>query len=297
MGAITSTFRWIINRYRVRLLMRAVGRLSEISKYSLVRPRSARVFHIVSGVRNAETAAVRCLQSVYDQHYPRNKVRHVFIDDNSTDPTAAAIREWLEVHPWNSVEFTENPSRIGAFANNLEGFRQAQPDEIVLELNGDDWLPDNGVLSFLNKVYADPDVWTTFNTFVRADGIFHIALGPSRKTIASGRLRRGRWATSALHTFRSELFHHIDPSAFVDPSTNELWESAHDIATYLPMIELAGDHARHLYRTTYFYNLRSSSDEITDRSGQLKAAAGIRALPRHRPLASLHRNPPQDPNS
>ena len=34
-----------------------------------------------------------------------------------------------------------------------------------MQLDGDDWFSNNKVLSFLTKVYADKDIWTTFNTW------------------------------------------------------------------------------------------------------------------------------------
>lgn len=292
MGAIRNTIEWIFTRYRVRLLVRSAGRCREVLKYALVRPKIDNFFHIVSSERGASKASVKCLQSVYDQKYPGDRIRHLFIDDASEDDTCAAVRSWLEAHQDSSVEFISNETRVGAFANNLAGFRRARPGDIVLELNGDDWLPDSRVLGFLNRVYADPDVWTTFNTFAQTDGILPIALGPSRRVIISGKIRQNPWATSHLHSFRSELFFHIDPAAFRNPATGELWESAHDQATYLPMTELAGGHARNIFRTTYAYNLHDMNDQVIDRSGQLAAAAGIRALPPHRPLETLHDDRP-----
>jgi len=295
-GAITRTVDWIGTRYRVRLALRAIGRCWEMTKYSMVRPKTDHFFHIVSSERGASAAAVKCLQSVSDQDYPRDLIRHVFIDDASEDDTDEMIRTWLDAHPENAVEYTRNTLRVGAFSNNLDGFKRARPREIVIELNGDDWFPDGGVLRFLNKVYADAGIWTTFNTFSRADGVVPIALGPSRKDLTDGRVRQIAWTTSALHTFRKELFDHIDPETFLNPKTGILWESAHDMATYLPMIELASTHARHVYRTTYFYNIHDSSDENLDRAGQLAAAAGIRTLPALSPLDSLFINPSPDVN-
>jgi glycosyltransferase involved in cell wall biosynthesis len=272
------------------------GRCREIAKYALVRPKRLQFFHIVSSERGAGEAAARCLQSVFDQDYPRDRVRHVFFDDASPDDTGSIVRSWLEQHQGHSVDFVDNTARLGAFANNLDGFGRARPGNVVLELNGDDWLPDERVLPFLNKVYADPDVWTTFNTFAQTDGIFPIALGPPRQVLATGTIRQVPWTTSALHTFRSELFLQIDPSSFLNPDTGRLWDSAHDLATYLPMIELAGSHSRHIYRTTYFYNLHEMNDQTRDRSGQLAAAAGIRRLPPHRPLETLTDQPPSGPD-
>jgi glycosyltransferase involved in cell wall biosynthesis len=291
MGGTSEAFEWIVKRYRVRLLIRAFGRCREIVRYAFVRPQSARFFHIVSSERNAAHSVIRCLESVWSQDYPRDWIRHLFIDDASTDDTVPIVRAWLESHPDNSVEFVENSERVGALANHIHGYSAANPGEIVLELNGDDWLADGGVLRFLNKVYSDPVVWATYNTFRQTDGVVPIALGPSRRLVESGRIRSAPWCTSHLRSFRSELFHHVEPTAFIDPKTDELWSSTQDQAIFLPIVELAGTHSRHIWRTTYIYNLHDLNDEVVDPEGQAAAARGIRNLPPHRPLSALTTKP------
>ena len=86
------------------------------------------------------------------------------------DGTPKIINNWLAEHPGNSVNFVHNGERVGMLANNLAGFRRAADGDIGIELNGDDWLPDPGVLTFLNKVYDDNDVWMTYNTLRQTDG-------------------------------------------------------------------------------------------------------------------------------
>ena len=99
--------------------------------------------------------------------------------------------------------------------------------------------------------------------------------------------RDARWWSSALHTFRRELYDHVDPKVMIDPATGEYWESADDQALYLAMLELAGPHARHLYRITYLYNFRELSEHNVDREGQRDRNQRIRQQPRQRPLERL----------
>lgn len=287
MTALASAARWLAGRYHVILFQRALGRTFEIMRYALIRSRLTTRFHIVSSERGAGEFAIRCLESVDCQNYPKDLVRHIFIDDASPDNTPEIVERWLENNPLHRVEFIHNLPRRRAFENNLIGFRMARPGDIVLELNGDDWLPDAGVLRFFDKVYADPDVWITFNTLRQADGTLTIASGPPRRVIEEGGIRSWRWCTSHLHTFRYELFALIDDEVFRNPKTGGYWETAHDQATYLPMFELAGRHARHIHRVTYVYNFHSMSDEMVDSSGQRAAAAAIRELPVHGPVESL----------
>jgi hypothetical protein len=276
--------RWLGGRYRVRLLRRALGRGLEVVRYSLVRPREHQRFHIVSAQRNMGEISLRCLQTVYDQRYPRERVRHVFIDDASTDGTPALVESWLRGHPDHSIEFLRNPERRGMLANNLSGFRMADPSAVGIELNGDDWLPDPGVLRFLNKVYSDDDVWMTYNTLRQTDGTIVYQLPPPRDVRRSRSYRRAPWTTSHLRTFRVGLYHHIPQQHLIDPATGTFWDMAPDMAVYFAMLELAGRHVRHVYRITCTYHPHAMSEHVRDRTAQLAADERIRSVPSLAPL-------------
>ena len=73
----------------------------------------------------------------------------------------------------------------------------------------------------------------------------------------------------------------------LDPETGHYWMSSVDLAHYLPMLELAGHHARHLVRITYVYNLHDQSIFLSGRDAQVRCERRIRLLPRYRPLRSL----------
>jgi hypothetical protein len=62
---------------------------------------------------------------------------------------------------------------------------------------------------------------------------------------------------------------------------------APDMAVYLAMLEMAGEHARHIYRITCTYHPHAMSEHIRDREAQLAADERIRALPPCQPLGDL----------
>ena len=293
MKQLHSTIDWFANRYRVLLLRRALGRGFEALRYSKVRPRRRQRFHIVSAQRNMGEVALTCLQSVYDQKYPNNLVQHVFIDDASTDDTVQLVEAWLRDHPDHCIEFIHNRDRQGMLANNLKGFQLAEEDSIGIELNGDDWLPDPGVLRFFNKVYDDDEVWMTFNTLRQTDGTILFQVPPPRALRNSRAYRSAPWMTSHLHTFRIPLYRLVPAGLLTDPFTGELWDLSQDMAVYLSMLEMAGDHARHIYRITCTYHPHSTSDHIQNEPAQLGAAERIRSLPSCQPLLTLGDDRPE----
>lgn len=287
MTRVRSTIDWVATRYRVLLLRRAFGRTFEMLRYAAVRPRTLQSFEVVSAQRNMGEVALRCLQSVSDQRYPRELVHHTFIDDASSDDTAVMVENWIREHPDHRVTFIRNDTRRGMLANNLEGFRRADDETIGIELNGDDWLPDPGVLGFLNKVYHDDDVWMTYNTLRQTDGTILFQVPPPRKVREDCSYRQAPWATSHLRTFRVGLYHLLPEQHLRDPATGEYWDMAPDTAVYLAMLEMAGVHSRHVYRITCTYHPHAMSEHVRDRSGQVAADRRIRTLPPCQPLRSL----------
>jgi hypothetical protein len=59
------------------------------------------------------------------------------------------------------------------------------------------------------------------------------------------------------------------------------------MAVYLAMLEMAGEHARHIYRITCTYHPHAMSEHVRDRSAQLEADQRIRSLPPCQPLREL----------
>ena len=287
MGFLRSGLSWFLGRYRVRLSLRAIGRIGEILRYAFAVPRKHRRFHIVTTQRNAGSDAIACLESVAGQDYPRESTLHLVIDDASDDGTAELIEQWCERHPDHPVELVRRRERLGGTFNTIDGIRRADNDSIVVELNGDDRLPDPKVLTFLNKVYRDPDVWMTYNTQRESTGVIPFQLPPSRRVRRTRSYREHPWSTSHLHTFRRRLFDHVPEEVMIDPETGDHWASADDVALYLWMLELAGPHARHLWRITCWYNFHEQTEFRLDRTGQLDRERRIRNHPRADPLDAL----------
>lgn len=268
-----------------RRVRRALAEL----RFLWFRPTQQHRFVVVSAVYNAEDCVERCLDSVARQRYDPARFMHVIIDDASSDPTADRVERWLAIHrPSYAVEFVRNEQNRGGCANYAAAFRRAPRDSIVVHLDGDDWLPDPLVLSYLNMVYHDANVWMTYNTWIGSDGSPSSSSFPvPPRVIAANDFRASPWGTSHLHSFRAPLWTHVREESLIDPLSGQPWRGAVDHALYLPMLELAGRHSRHLDRITYVYNRREQSLFFTNREHQLGCDERIRALPRHQPLSRL----------
>lgn len=270
---------------RPKALAATMARIADEARFRAARPRHWHRFFIVSAGYNVEGPVERHLRSVREQRYPPGYFEHLLIDDASTDRTLAVVEDFSRRFPDHPLHVDANAHNLGGCANYTRAFRSAPAKSLVLQLDADDWLFDRDVLRYLNLVYQDPHVWMTYNTWVSPEGEPGVNCMPVPPSVI-GRLgyRDISWHTSHLHSFRAELFSHVRDESMRDPATGDYWRAAVDMAQYLPMLELAGHHARHIHRPMYVYNMHAGSIELSRRQEQLACEQRIRAGERYRPL-------------
>lgn len=109
---------------------------------------------IIIPSRNEEKYIQKCLNSIIDQTYPKNKLELLVVDGISTDKTREVVREYSQKFPF--INLFENPSKLTPFAMNI-GIKNSKGDVIILvnahSLLDKDFLK-NSILC-LNKTGAD----------------------------------------------------------------------------------------------------------------------------------------------
>lgn len=197
-------------------------------------------FLIIVTTYNGEKYIDRCLASVVNQDFPNFDV--VVIDDCSTDKTWSRILKY-------PVKKIKNIKRQGsALANIASSVCYANKHDIIVVVDGDDYLIDDNVLSFLNTIYCK-DIWMTYGQFTPESRLYKDFCRPVNfKTYR----KSGQWATSHLKTFRRWLWDKIDDE---DLKINgEYSFCAGDRAYMYPLIEMSGNHARFVDKVLYIYN-------------------------------------------
>ncbi len=141
------------------------------------------------------------LDSVLSQDYPLFRV--IYIDDASTDGTPELVEEYLtESNQGHRVTFLRNEFRLGAAANIDRAVRSCDADEVVVLVDGDDFLAHHRVLRRLNEVYQDPDVWVTWGQFTSFPQGLDGFCGPVPTEIVSANAFRDYpFISSHLRTF------------------------------------------------------------------------------------------------
>lgn len=134
-------------------------------------------------------------------------------------------------------------------------------DTIVIWLDGDDHLLP-GAGRVIREAYMDPDVWLTYGSFIRSDGVSdHTWHAPFGRRYHE-KPRAEEWRASHLRTFRAGLFQSI-PQRYLERQPGQVFTTCDDRAVMLPMIEMAGDRYRVIQDVLCEYRVDHDADMST----------------------------------
>jgi glycosyltransferase involved in cell wall biosynthesis len=200
---------------------------------------------VVSCFWNAEKYIGKCAESLQMQKYQNFEV--YFIDDMSTDNSADKLRKIVG----NDKRFKiiVNTEKKFKLRNLDELIRTFDDDDIVVELDGDDWLNLSSVLGEIEKAYQDTSVWITNGSFMYSNGMKGFSAKCNPKTI-----RRDAFRFSHLRTWKAFLWKNIPVEEFKEKN-GEYFKSGADVAYTFPLLELAGEeNYKFISNVLYVYN-------------------------------------------
>ena len=201
----------------------------------------------------------RNLDSILNQKYEH--FRAIYLDDASTDGTGDLVREYLkENDPEHIVTLIRNDENVGPVGNIYRGVWMCHPFEIVVIVDGDDWLSHEYVLQTVNEVYSDPDVWMTYGQFIEyPSGNRGGAAQVPKEIIQKNLFREYDWCTTHLRTFYAGLFQKIKKDDLL--YEGKFFPVTGDLASTFPMLEMAGFHSRFIPEILYVYNVATQLNE------------------------------------
>jgi glycosyltransferase involved in cell wall biosynthesis len=234
-------------------------------------------FVIISPSFNNEKWAEVYFESIECQTY-KNYIVY-YIDDCSTDNTETIVKQLFEGN--DQFKYIRNDSNKGALYNYLYGFDELSTDEndILVNLDGDDWFATKNVLEKLNGEYNEHNYWMTYGKMVVYDGSESLVEAfpqntPFHPFIHENSLyRKDVWRSSHLRTFRKFLFEKIDKKDFVSNIDNKLYWHASDLALMYPMLEMSPiekigvmGSANYVYNASKENSARTSDRETSENS-------------------------------
>ena len=189
-----------INEDVARVFGRRTSNVETTKMYRSFGPQRRIV--IISPFRNASDYVYKCVESVQQQDY--DNYLHILIDDASDEAVSIEARNTILIR---------NEDRKGCIQNQIDTIIQyAKDDDIVMLLDGDDWLVNNNTIFHLyNDIYSRGYQFTYGSCWSQVDSIPHIAQDYSSETKRNKSYRKElfNWNIpySHLRTFSGEVFH------------------------------------------------------------------------------------------
>ena len=195
---------------------------------------------VISPFYNADEFIERCINSVAAQIY--NNYEHILIDDCSTETSNTALNTIANL-PENirhKFKLIKNSTNQGAVYNHINTIRDLNDDDIVILLDGDDWLTNSpDIFQYYNHIHENND-FTYGSCWSVVDNIPLVSQPyPSQvKANKSYREHMFNWYAPYTHlrTLKAKLIKYEDNSAFMDKDGN-WFKAGGDLATFYQAIE------------------------------------------------------------
>jgi len=225
-------------------------------------------FKIIIPSFNNERWIKACLNSVKKQNY--DNYQCIVIDDTSTDNSVSIIKETIGQNP--NFVFICNKKRKLALRNIYEGIEilKPKPEDVIVTLDGDDFLFGFEVLNKLNEAYINNHCWMTYGSYSEfpskgQKGKFGERIPYS--VIESNTFRESRWMSSHMRTFKYQLWNRINKEDLL-MDNGEFCDGAWDMAFMFPMLEMSGHKSHFIDSVIYIYNRSNPLNE--DKKDHLK---------------------------
>ena len=246
-------------------------------------------FVIVVCSYNNDQWSENTLTSIFTQEYKNFRV--IIVDDCSSDNNCEVIQQCIDKHNFaDRVTFVKNEQRRRKLFNLYRVLYECDDNEIVLMVDGDDWLIDTQVLSFFNNIYSDENIWFTYGQYRNVPASQAIQWGhkemgycrPVPKHIQRQQAYR-YYSFIYMHprTFRAWLFKLVKLEDLIadkiEGFEGDFYPASNDVAMYFPMVEMAHTHIKFISDILYIRNLYSEIVGFkVDRRLQTTSAREIR---------------------
>lgn len=217
--------------------------------------------------------------------------RIIYVDDCSQDGTAELVEQYIiSCNQQHRITLIKNKTRKRALANLYYALQLCEPDEIVFNYDGDDWLAHDHVFAMINEIYQDPNIWITYGQFQNwPTGEMGYCQPLSDELKEKQNFRKKWWKPGQLRTFYAWLSHHIKLKdlLFEGPYyQGQFFPANADLAIYYPMMEMAGSHYYFIPDVIYIRNVATPLNDFkANKEVQILGSKLIREKPKYPLLA------------
>lgn len=200
----------------------------------------------------------RNLKSVIEQQYSNYHI--IYIDDCSQDGTADLVEAFIQNSSLkDTCTLIKNSERKGALENLYYAIVACDDHDIIVLLDGDDWLSDAQVLQKINATYTDKNVWLTHGKLREFPNNRATWCEPIPANVVRNNSFRKFKCASHLRTFYAWLFKKIKVEDLM--FDGKFFEMTWDQAIMFPMLEMAGERHRFISDVVYIYNVENNIND------------------------------------
>ncbi len=180
-------------------------------------------FKVIITSYNNENWTEICINSLITQTFTNYEV--LFFDDCSTDKTFEIANKNSDKR-FTFTKLSENRTKSFIFTNLVDS--KIDDNDIVLFLDGDDWLSSDEVLNAINQYYELNDPWVAYGGMVVWNGGDQITEPYpqnsefSIETLKNRGFRKDMWRSSHVKTMRGFIWKSIDKTHFLSKRDNRL---------------------------------------------------------------------------
>lgn len=261
-------------------------------------------FVIIIPSFNNEKWYKRNLDSVFSQKYDNYRV--IYIDDQSEDNTYELVKTYISKNNIDNIQLFQQKKRGRQCLAKYVASHTCNDDEIIVILDGDDWLYHDNVLNVLNKTYNENDVWVTYGSFVEYENEvvkptrYYMNKPHHKQTIENNNFRdNAQWLSSHLRTYKASVYKKIPVRYFVDHN-GDFFKTSDDCAEMYSVLELSGYKQKCISDILYCYNIDNSNLYETSwmnsskhkkmHEYRMKTLQQIKSMPKLKPLNELSFN-------
>lgn len=195
----------------------------------------------------------KTLTSIEQQDYPHVEV--CVVDDASTlKGQRELIEKFCEKNRWKKVFKPKNKGALDSIVTGIKAL-QCQDEDVIVIIDGDDWLIDDQVFSRVAKAYEAEPLFLTYGNYVTEPPSF--VGNPEQlpdEVIKNKWYRHIPFVFGPLRTFKYVLWRHLRDEDLRD-ETGEYFRVAGDLVLMWPLVEMAGSRFKAIQEILYVYNI------------------------------------------
>jgi glycosyltransferase involved in cell wall biosynthesis/GR25 family glycosyltransferase involved in LPS biosynthesis len=231
-----------------------------INRLNYLKPfKEEKNFVFIIPSYNNEMWIEKNINSVLSQTYSQWRI--IYMNDCSTDSTEEKFHALTDEYQ-DKVIYIKNNVKYGQAYNRYTAYNMCKDEEICIMLDGDDWLANKYVLSYLNIFMIENNVDMTYGTCNqylngRIEDVTWIPGDYTSETIENKNYRKDIWRAMHLRVMKAVYLKQICPLDFI-MENNEFIICTTDMVESYPCLEMCNGRHKKITDTLMVYNRENS---------------------------------------